>query len=328
MKRSARGAARNAAVGITLALTALLFAGCSLAPSANERSGGEADSGMAAPEPGVQTDEAIGVEREIVSTGTLSLSDPDPIAVADEAVDIVSEAGGHIDSRTDSPESAGDSASASLLARIPADELDTVIEELKELAAVEGSSISQQDVTGEVADLDARVTALETSITRLLSLMEQATTTADLIEIESALSTRQAELDSLTAQRDVLADQVEFATLDVQIWSPGEVAGAAPGDFWGGVVVGFTALGTFFSGLLVVLGVLLPWLIVIAIVTAVVWLIVRRRAGRARTGRGGPGAQTGSLPPRPPLPYRPPVAHREPASAQPDAGRGSQGPQA
>ncbi|MFM8893961.1 MAG: DUF4349 domain-containing protein, partial [Actinomycetales bacterium] len=51
------------------------------------------------------------------------------------------------------------------------------------------------------------------SITRLQTLIDQATTTADLIEAEVALSDRQAELDSLRAQRAYLADQVGMSTL-------------------------------------------------------------------------------------------------------------------
>jgi hypothetical protein len=70
--------------------------------------------------------------------------------------------------------------------------------------------------------------------------------------------------------------------------TPSEVAGAAPGDFWGGVVVGFQSMTAFFGGLLVVFGVLLPWLLPLGLLAIlVVWLVRRKRSPGAPFGPTG-----------------------------------------
>jgi len=309
---------RRVAAAVVLSLSALLFSACSASsPSVSDQSGGNAGI-PGVPDAGVQKGEIADgqtspeTDRHIISTGSLGLTSPDPRRTADEVARTVAEAGGRIDSRTDSPALEQNRASAHLVARIPSADLDTVMEDLEALGEVTGSSVSQTDVTAQAADLDARIEALSTSIDRLLTLMSQATTTADLIEIESTLSERQAELDGLTAQRDAMADQVDFASIQVDIRTPAEVAGAAPGDFWGGVVVGFSALGSFFSGLLVVLGILLPWLVVAAVVAAIVWLVVRwARSRRAPSVAAAPAGEGGHIPPRPPLPSHAPAASDE-----------------
>ena len=51
-------------------------------------------------------------------------------------------------------------------------------------------------------------------------------------------------------------------------------------DFLSGLGAGWGAFVAFFSGLLVALGVLLPWLIAAAIVSAAIVLIVRRNRRR------------------------------------------------
>lgn len=303
----------NRASLAAVVLSCLLLAGCSLAPSSTNDAvvdGGSApEQGFGAPEGGDSS-----VDREVVSTASISLTAGDPIAVADEAVDVVLAVNGHVDRRTDNPVEDNRQGSAQLVLRVPSGDLDKTLTELKSLAELVRSSLNQSDVTTQVADLDARIAALQTSVTRLLTLMSQATTTGDLIALESALSERQSELDGLRAQRDSLTDLVDYATVEMFITTPGAVVGAAPGDFWGGVVVGFQSMIAFFGGLLVVLGVLLPWLIPFGLLALlIVWLVRRTRSPRVPPGSTGYPQE--NLPPRPPIPAQ--TAHAADAEAEP-----------
>ncbi len=96
------------------------------------------------------------------------------------------------------------------------------------------------------------------------------------LAIEQALSDRQASLDSLTAQRQMLGDQVSYATLSISLFPPGIVADPAPDNFWEGLLTGLSALIAAGSAVLVGLGVLLPWLVVVAILAGLVFVIIRR----------------------------------------------------
>ncbi|MCP2030205.1 hypothetical protein L1277_000269 [Okibacterium sp. HSC-33S16] len=302
-----RLAHRLTAVLAILAATTVL-AGCT---AGGGPSGGSApDIAQLSPGDGGVRTETGDTDRSVVSTASVSLISSDPAKDTERIVTIVTDAGGRVDNRTDSPATIDTPASGSLTVRIPANRLESALTAIKEIGELRHSSLSSTDVTDQAIDLDARVTALRASTTRLLALIDRASTTADLIQLESALSERQADLDSLEAQRDALTDAVEYATVQVEVQSPAAVAGAAPGDFWGGIVVGFTSLVAFFSGLLVVLGILLPWLILLGLMAAAVWFGLRRRRAApvepvqpADTNSYSPGQATEpSAPPRPPLP--------------------------
>ena len=165
--------------------------------------------------------------------------------------------------------------------RIPSTRLDAALAQLKKLGRVESVSLSTQDVTGQSQDLDARITALTTSVDRLVELMSRATTTADLISIESALSDRQASLESLQAQKRGLDDQVELATLTVEFGTVATAPVRAPATFLSGLLAGWGAFVAFLSGALVVVGVVLPWLAFATVLAAISMLVVRRHRIRA-----------------------------------------------
>ena len=217
-------------------------------------------------------------DRDVVSTGTVALTVEKPTDAATRAVDIVETAGGRVDDRVEHAATKGDRGRASLTLRIPSAQLTTTLAKLRALGTVENVSISARDVTAERTDLDARVTALRASVDRLVDLMSRSATTADLISIESALSQRQADLESLEAQQAGLVTQISLATITLQLGSVAPAPPApAPADFLSGLTTGWNALVTVVTALVVVFGVLLPWLLPPTILAAVVLLLLRRR---------------------------------------------------
>ncbi len=228
-------------------------------------------------------------DRAVITTGNVALTAADPIGAADSAAKLVSGAGGRIDSRTEQPATDTQRASASLTIRVPAEQLDSVLSKIKQLGTVIAVSLNAADVTQQKQDVEARVTALQTSVDRLLVLMSASATTADLIAIESALSTRQAELDSLSTQLDYLDDQIDYSTLYVDFTAEGTVTPGSPDNFWSGLLAGWNALLVFLGGFVVVLGVLLPWLLLLAVLGGIVWAIVAR-VRRHRPAEPAPAA--------------------------------------
>ena len=273
-------------LGTVALLAAIALAGCSAGGS-----GGSSGSSITQPsapdavKPGtVAGSDASGgkqsnVDRSIVMTGTLSMSVDDPIRASARAVDIVDSAGGRIDSRNQS--ATGGAETASLTLRIPAKRLDATVASLQKLGRTDQLQLDASDVTNQSQDLGARITALRTTIQRLLQLEQQATATTDLISIETAIGDRQADLESLEAQQRGLADQVAMSTISLQLHAR---SSAAPqrGTFWDGVLTGWNAFVGFWQGFLVVVGVLLPWLVLAAIIGAAAAIIARWRVRVAR----------------------------------------------
>src|SRR5208283_4237918 len=148
--------------------------------------------------------------RDIVTNGSMQIVVSEPSRAADRLVSAVTDAGGRVDSRSEQSASSSGAGSptVSLVLRIPADKLDEVLADAKQLGTVESMSIGHTDVTSQRIDLDARIAALQTSVNRLMELMGRAGNVADLLAAESSLTQRQAELDSLRAQRAALGDQI------------------------------------------------------------------------------------------------------------------------
>ena len=270
---------------IAVLMTAALLAGCTAnSGSVGTDSSGSVSGGVvpaeAAPDVTGTTGDLNTANRDVITTGSLSITATDPVKASESAVTITEQAGGRVDSRSENPATDIQPASANLTLRIPSDELDRTLTELKKLGRLNFVSLTAQDVTQQSQDLDARITALTTSVDRLLALMASATSTTDLLSIESALSSRQSELESLQSQRDFLADQIDYSTVQLELVAEGTVAAGGPDTFWTGIIAGWTALVAALGGLLIGLGVALPWLVVLAIFGAIVLLIVRLFARR------------------------------------------------
>lgn len=263
----------------------LLLAGCSAGGGAMPAT----DGGVSAPEvPGVAVDgdqfysEADGGAEQSgrleIVTASMTVTADDPGAATQEAIRLVETAGGRVDGRNEYAPSGTDKGSASLTLRIPAAKLQDVIDDLATLG-IDGRadevSMTSSDVTVAVADLDSRIATQRGIIDRLNALFGQASTIADLIELEERIAQHQATLEDLEAQQRSVADQVALSTLSLYLRSEAQAPEVAPMDFLGGLETGWGAFVGFFSGLLVALGVLLPWLVLAAIVTVVTVTLVR-----------------------------------------------------
>lgn len=308
--------ARMVSTALVLLMGAAL-AGCTASPSATDlgtTSGGSGSIEQPAPELGDQgivdpsrsdseSDPAAGQDsttRDVITTAQLDLVVDDPVEASSEARDLVEAAGGRIDSSSRQPASEYQPASASIVARIPAAALDDTIDDLSDLGDVRSLSTQANDVTSQTTDLDARIDSLTGAVQRLRQLLSSAATTADLIAIETALSEREAELESLTAQRAYLGDQVDYSTVSVSFTTPDQTAPAGPRDFWGAIGYGFAALVSSLGSAVIAFGLALPWLVAIALVVALVIGVLRlvRRLRRPRSA-ASPSAPAGSAPASP-----------------------------
>jgi hypothetical protein len=290
-------AARRSTIRLTglvalVALTAGLLAGCTASaasgggsgssdarPPAGYSAGGTAvqdASGGATASGGGAT--AVGkaptsaADRSIVRTGSLELTAKNPIRTAAAITSIVIGSGGRVDTVAEDP--TGD-ASSSLTARIPADVFDATLTRIKREGTVRTVSLRGTDVTSQVTDYAVRIKGLRTSIDRLQDLLAKASTTTDLVQIESTLTTRETDLERLLAQQQALTDQVSYATLSITVHEPSLARNAPPSTFLTGLAAGWEALVAVGASLTVGLGVVLPWLLALAAVGAVVLLVAR-----------------------------------------------------
>lgn len=220
-----------------------------------------------------------GPEAEIVKTARME------IAVGDQGLDrsrsevrdTVDRAGGFIESSERSPRS------ATLTVRIPVARFEAVLDRFEDLGEVRQQSVSGEDVSAELVDLEARLRHWQAQEAVLLELMEQATSVSESIEVRRELVPVQETIERLEGRLRVLEDDVEFSTVNLFLVDPEVDLPEAPdtddptwfADTWNEA----TRLGSgVVRGTLVALGALLPiaalW---VAPVAGLVWLSRRRR---------------------------------------------------
>ena len=163
----------------------------------------------------------------------------------------------------------GRQRTASLTIRVPADQVDSFVEEVSGLTNLVSSSRNVRDITLTYTDTEGRVKALETEQTRLLELMEQAENMSDLLEIEARLTEVRYQLESYASTLRLYDNQVDYATVslyitEVEKYTPVE----EPGFFeriTGGLAESIVNLGETIVECIVWLIVNLPYLIVLGL---------------------------------------------------------------
>ena len=102
--------------------------------------------------------------------------------------------------------------------RVPADQLDATLTELKTLGRVESESQGGQDVTSQYVDLQARLANARNTEKRLTDLLSQRTgKLSDVLEVEQEVDRIRGEIEQMEAERKNMSNQVSFATLNVTI---------------------------------------------------------------------------------------------------------------
>jgi hypothetical protein len=128
---------------------------------------------------------------------------------------------------------------------------------------------------------------MKASVDRIRVLLAKADKIGDVIAIESELTQREADLESLENRQAALKNQVALSTIAVTITATTPVTVAAvteqarPQGFLAGLSAGWHALLSFGTGLGALIGALLPFLPLIAVAAVVAIWVARRRRRQA-----------------------------------------------
>lgn len=191
------------------------------------------------------------------------------------------------------------SRSASVMARVPSASLDDFLNQVAEEGNVISRSESVEDVTLTYVDLESRRDALETEQERLLELLEQAETVEDIVTIEDKLSDVRYELQSMESQIRTYDNQIDFATVYLDIAEVVEYTPTQEETVWERLSNGFVdsledvgdGLVEFFIWFVTHIPQLVVWAAVIAVIVLIVRLIVRRRRARREQKQANKTAQ-------------------------------------
>ena len=178
---------------------------------------------------------------------------------------------------------------ANLTVRIPAEQLNGFVEDVKGVSNVVSYNESTENVTLQYVSTESRMKALEVEQERLLELLAKAENMSDLLEIEARLTDVRYELESVTSQLRVYDNLVDYATINLNIEEVQEYTPVAEETLWqrisGGFMDSLEGVGNFFVELFAFLIISLPYLALIAAVIALIVFLCKRSAKKRRAKR-------------------------------------------
>jgi hypothetical protein len=222
-----------------------------------DESGGVAIADQAAAAP----NRVVAAEPRVVKTATLQLTVSKNSLVTDataEANHIAEVNGGFVAS---SESAKGADRQTALTLRVPAAAYDATLTALRRLGKVANETLGGRDVTSTLVDLDARLRSLRAQESALNALLAKANTVGETLQVAQAAAEVRTQIEQLAAQQAQLADQADFATINVSILGPHVAIDPDPGpqpllvDALERAVGGTLAV---FGGAIVLLGYALP----------------------------------------------------------------------
>ena len=219
--------------------------------------------------------------RDIVYRGGVTVEVRAVATAADRVESMVLAVGGVVadesSTRAQGRRGLGD---AHLTVRVPPQDFGGTLDRVGALGRELERTRSARDVTTELADVDSRVRTQERSVARVRTLLGRADTIGEVVQIESELARREADLESLQAQLAALQDVTDLSTIEVLLVARDETRPAPAQDddlgFVAGLRGGWDAFGGIVLVVLTVLGALLPFLVVAALLGLPTYALLRR----------------------------------------------------
>ncbi|MFF0537819.1 DUF4349 domain-containing protein [Streptomyces coelicoflavus] len=296
-----------------LLVTALALTGCSASDAGSDGGGKAAAPQQGSQAEGSQADGKAGAAGEagsgragksappelaaahLIRTVSLSVQVKDTSKALDAARTATENAGGYVGDESTSRDAEGHERTEVTL-RVPVERYEDVLDELEGAGKLLRREAKAEDVTDQVVDVDSRVKSQRASVARVRELMDRATELDDVVTLEGELSTRQAELEALLARQASLKDRTSLATVTLSLSETPvkhveKKEDEDPG-FLDALAGGWDAFVTMLRWLAVVLGAVLPFAMVAALL-ALLWLqVVRPRLPRRPQAPSGqePGA--------------------------------------
>ena len=292
-------------LSLVMLLVLSLFAGCgassmpkdAAAPAAREEMAVEAPMMMAS---GSVTNDSVaevgqsvpGTEQKLIKTIRMEAETEDLDVLLPQISAKIGELGGYVENQelyNGSSYSSYRHRNASLTIRIPAENLNGFVEDVKGVSNVVSYNESTENVTLQYVSTESRVKAMEVEQERLLELLGKAENMADLLEIEARLTDVRYELESVTSQLRVLANQVDYATVYLYISQVKVYTEVEEQTVWQRIGSGFKenlrSIGEDMTDFFVWLVTYSPQLIVWAVIIAAAVVILKKKWAKKKVSR-------------------------------------------
>lgn len=235
------------------------------------------------------------VERVVIKNANLSIVVKDPTSAMKTVSEMADKMGGFVVSSNlyKTTTSQGiEVPAANITVRVPADQLDQAMEDIKRLVDnpiedVLSENVSGQDVTQEFTDLNSRLDNLKRAEAQLQEILGSATKTEDVLAVFNQLKQVREEIEVLQGQINYYKEASRLSSISVNIQAKASVDPLTIGG-WQPVGVARDAVQALINALKflvnAVIWILIFFLPVFLVITIPAWLIIRAivRAVRKR----------------------------------------------
>ena len=205
--------------------------------------------------------------------------------------------GGYVSSQsTSGSKGTSKPTGAHLAIRVAASNFESALSTLGKFGTVSNESVKSQDVTGQVADIGAKIQILQSEDTLLRNKLASTTSTTSFLAIENQLTSVDQDLQGLQAQQGVLTNFAQLATIDIALTIPGLPAArdTKPGPPNSALVAWRYARHNSLA-VLDAFAVSIGWALPFLVLAALGWLGISRARRRQRArGERGPAPLLGS----------------------------------
>lgn len=257
----------------------------------------DGSAGASAPGPGLPS--ASAMDRKLIYNASVTMEVEDYGAAQTELFNLVPLSGGYLLNFSDTQTRY--ELGGNFVIKVPSQGFQSFLSNLEKLAKKPEEvqrSVWGEDVTEEYVDLTSRLKAQQAVEERLLSFMEKATNTENLLQYSNELARVQENIETIKGRMRYLDQNVAFSTVELRMYqrigerepeksdlSVAQRAGKAMKDSG-------LAILALFEGLVVLLAGALPILLVLVIILTPLWMLYRKSRSqwaeaRSRSERAG-----------------------------------------
>jgi hypothetical protein len=116
---------------------------------------------------------------------------------------------------------------------VPAANFDSVLDQLAKVGKLQNEHITGLEVGSQYVDLRARLANAEAQRNAMLTLLTQAKTISDIIQVQNQIGQITVQIEQLKGQIKYLDDNTSYSSVTVKLTESGAPAQTASSDSWG-----------------------------------------------------------------------------------------------
>lgn len=217
---------------------------------------------------------------KIIKTAEIDLETKNYTKAIESIISTVKEKGGYIQSSKSYGSYDDNSRGANYVIRMPKSYFDEFITNVGNLGKITSSSTQGENISSQYYDTEAHLKALKVQEDRLLELLKKSGSLKDILEIENQLSNVRYQIESLTSSLKNWDNQVDYSTININVHEV-SVLTVKPVSLGDKIKKTFNdslkSLGSLFRIILLVVVALIPYLIIIVPISAIAYVLVKKR---------------------------------------------------